>query len=181
MSLTERQILSDAMEYIYIRRTLGQDLSRIPFRFYEMDDAGIIRIGRNHLCKNNSDGDMLMDKRENVCGGHRDENNEGFEFQWADEGSLVRSMSPGLKNEFILQRYYGDKAECMELGARYLLHLQYPDLPLELTVKPPEDEEEGNVVGDADFTDGESDHKWDDSESDVASQMSNVTMEDSNL
>ena len=78
----------------------------------------------------------------------------------------------------------------MQLGARYLLHLKYPHLPIQLTVREYDEDEfegreeegdKGNFDGENPFFDGFD--GWDgfDGNDDNVSQFSQVTQEERNF
>lgn len=144
--------LADIVEYCHTRRALGLDSRALPVLFYRVRDDVLQNVARQHMPAARSErcacfharldgarGECSCDKAE-LCPAKEAPVQLGrqralSECKGLTELALSQRMDSETKMAYVRARYYGDKLLCAEVGYRYLVHLEHPELPLQDTLR----------------------------------------------
>lgn len=171
LDMPSRRALAQIVEHCHTRGSHA-DPRRAPVLFFRERDDVAQALAAPHLAQI---GKVIVE--QNKC-----LHEEGLLSEHLDEQHLVTRLNEQERRQYFLDRFYGHKRECIELGYRYLGHLERPDLPLEQTLRPlpaVDYDETRHIIAANDSEEDWSDDEmlYSDDEDSFCSHISDVTYE----
>lgn len=171
LDMPSRRGLAEVVEHCHTRGA-HVDPRRAPVQFFSERDEVTQTVAAPHLA----------DIVKRTVGPTKQVSGGGLLSDSLDEQNVVAYLNEQERRRYLLDRFYAHKRECMELGYRYLVHLERPDLPLEQTMRPlpiVDYDETRHIIAANDSEEDWSDEEmfYSDEEDSFCSEISDVTYE----
>lgn len=171
LDMPSRRALAEVVEHCHTRGP-HVDPRQTPVLFFNERDEVTQTVAASHL------GDIA----KKAVARKTQVNPDGLLSEGLEEQNIVACLNEQERKQYLLERFYSHKRECMELGYRYLGHLERPDLPLEQTIRPlpiVDYDETRHIIAANDSEEEWSDEDmfYSDEEESFCSQISDVTYE----